>query len=60
MKFDWVTRFCETNSMAKFFSSSKILKIYDFQSKLPFYPFSEKLNFSRVLQLYIDLLMLKL
>ena len=41
-KFDGVTRFRETNSTVKSFSSSEIYKIFGFQPKLTFYHFSEK------------------
>ena len=45
-KFDWVTRFCETNSTVKFVSSSEIQNISDFSvANYRFAIFSEKLHF---------------
>ena len=45
-KFDWVTRFRETNSTVKSVSSSKIYKNFRFfYGKLLFCHFSEKLHF---------------
>ena len=46
-KFDWVSRFRETNSTVKSVLSSEIKKNFRFFcGKLPFCSFSEKLNFS--------------
>ena len=54
MKFDWVARFRETNSIVKSVSSSKIYKISRFSTCIiatnyRFAIFLEKLKFSRVL-----------
>ena len=45
MKFDWVTRFCETNSMEKFFFVIQDFENFQFPIEITVLPFFRKIEF---------------